>query len=170
MGKARKTIQNWEASSSMPDIAEYFRWFRICHENPVPYLMEVIYPKSNSRKQTDARKIAHDYIDTLTDQELECINFLLSGEYGGSRYACLQEIVCNLQTPILNRYTTAVMVENNYRVAKDMGELTAPDRVQPDMDAFCDAIAQGRSATIQKMISYSNLSDLAKEEYKKERK
>lgn len=157
IGKSLKTIQNWENGYSTPSIPECLVLFDVLHINPIPYILEVVQGKQlnhSPKTMNEKRKALKIRIDSLTETELDDLSFLLSGKNGSSVYAMLQLFVAYSQSPLINRQMIATLVENNYRIAKEMGTLVCEGDATVDEEALHTAIIKGTESAIGHYYGY----------------
>ena len=152
---SRGTIQSWEAGISLPDMEQMFDLFDACKVNARPYLTK--YRHDDIEIDEDEKLDQHliDALPSLTTLDKRILEFLCYGNHGHSVHAYLQKVIADLQTPLGNCFSTALMIEANYQNAKAMNNLMYPDEVQPNIEIFHEAIEKGREAFISGKNEYS---------------
>lgn len=150
LGVSKNTIQNWESGMSNPDMHESIEFFKAINVNPVPYLKEYLYP--NSSEGCNLRAEAYQIVGDMSEQELSCFIYLMTGKHGSSPYAVLQEVVANLRCPLGDRQSIATLIDNNFINALRRNTLVGGPT--PDMDIFRAALEAGREAYVNNYNEY----------------
>lgn len=140
----RRTILNWENGVSEPTVSQAIAWFQLAGKNPLPYLLQTVYPEMDkiSYKDKDARILASliQIINDLPAEGVRQLMYLFFGNHGSSPRAVLQMITAHLQTPMKNRIAHGQLVSTNYKIAEKTSALTQPNHIQPDLDYLDSAI------------------------------
>lgn len=167
LGVSRRAIQAWEKGEHPIPFAKAVEYFSAIGEPPKPYLHRYMYgePKKNTKKSREELiERCFEHIRQLTDHDLECFDWIMSDEHGSSSTAYLQKTVADLQSPLGSRLTSCVLITTSYENAKEMGQLTDPNAVQPNVDLLQRAALSAVEAYRKNMNSYAgSLSFLLKE-------
>lgn len=159
LGVTRRTIQNWESGVSEPSIGQSIAWFKLVNKNPIPYLLQGVYPEMNkiSYKDDDATILAAlmNLISDLPAEGVRQLMYLFFGNHGSSPRAVLQMITAHLQTPMRDRISHGQLVATNYEISKRTGTLARPDNIQPDFDFLNAAIDAAKNAVEKNAKEYS---------------
>lgn len=148
---SRRTIQNWETGKSCPTIFQLMEWFRVLKENPVPYYMELLFPRefaNLSPEDSDERisKAAETLFSSLSDYEKRQFLYLLHAEHGSSPYAVLQMVTADLHCDLKSRVGAARIILENFEMCEKRNELVGKEHVMPDLNALEEAIERGKIA------------------------
>lgn len=158
LGVTRRTILNWESGVSEPSVSQAIKWFKLVDKNPIPFLLQIIYPDMDkiSPKDSDAKILASlmQLINDLPAEGVRQLMYLFFGNHGSSPRAVLQMITAHLQTPMKDRISHGQLVATNYELAKRTGTLSKPRHIQPDLDCLNDAIASAKAAVEKKAKEY----------------
>lgn len=162
LGIARKTILNWESGVSEPSVGQAIKWFKLVDKNPIPYLLQIVYPDMDkiSYKDDDARilKSLIQIINDLPADGVRQLMYLLFGNHGSSPRAVLQMITAHLQTPMKDRISHGQLVATDYELAKRCGNLSHPNHIQPDYDCLISAIDAAKAAVEKNAKEYSTIN------------
>ena len=142
MGVSKKTIQNWEGAVSMPDIFQTIEWFEKLGLNPQKYYYDYAHPEMSSDD-------LHTMIDSISESGKMALFYLLYGEHNSSPDCVLNMLIAHLQSPLKDRVANATLIFQNYRMEKDLDNLTHPDAIQPNLDKLENAIESGRRAVMR---------------------
>lgn len=156
---SRRTIQHWETGVSEPSIGQAIQWFRLVNKNPVPYLLQYMFPEMGDiGANNEVEKIKQSLLMLINELQPESIRqlmYLFYGDHGSSPHAVLQMLTAHLQTPMRDRVTTAGVILKNYEIAQKKGTLTKPDQVQPDLHILRIALHEGEQAFLNDANEYS---------------
>lgn len=164
LGISKKTVQNWEKGTSSPSFFQGLEWFNLLGINPMPYFYEFIYPgalgQSNMGRSIDTNdeqvsKFLALLIEEMPMEERRALLYLLYGNHGSSPYAVLQMLLAHLQSPMKDRVSHAASIVQDYEIAKELGNITRPDNIQPRIDFLKSAVAHGRNAAVKNHFGYS---------------
>lgn len=127
--------------------------------------------KANSRDQNGGKKDSYGrygqktgltdreklklLIDTLPEEGISQLLYLISGDHGSSPRAVLQLITAHLQTPMRDRVTQAGVIIKNYEIAHKKNLLSNKDQVQPNMKLLHKAWERGEQAVMEDEDSYN---------------
>ena len=161
LGVTRRTILNWERGVSEPSVAQTIAWFQLTDKNPIPYLLQNVYPDMDkiSHKDADA-KILNALIKLINDLPAEAVRelmYLFFGNHGSSPRAVLQMITAHLQTPMKDRIVHGQLVATNYELALRTGTLAHPEHIQPDLEYLNAAIETAKTAVEKKAGEYGRV-------------
>ncbi len=161
LGITRRTIVNWENGVSEPSIGQAISWFKLVGKNPIPYLLQSVYPDMDkiSHKDDDARILAAlmQLINDLPAEGVRQLMYLFFGDHGSSPRAVLQMINAHLQTPMKDRIAHGQLISTNYEIAKRTGTLARPEHIQPDLICLNEAIASAKEAVERNASEYCQL-------------
>lgn len=161
LGVSRRTVQAWETGESFPKFSKLIQWIHITNQSPIRILQEIAAPVFDNIKGSDEDNRVEDALTnrvrSLRIREKRGLLFLLYGNHGSSVYAFLQLCVAYLHCPMGDRQNIAMQVINNYKNAKAMGRIVAPDNIEPDMQALEQALEKGREAYVKGQDSYFNI-------------
>lgn len=161
LGVTRRTVQNWERGASEPSVSQAIEWFKIVGKNPVPYLLQTIYPDIDkiSAEDADAKILAAllQIINDLPADGVRQLMYLFFGSHGSSPRAVLQMINAHLQTPMKDRIVHGQIVTTNYELACKTRTVSHPDHIQPDMNYLNAAIATAKMAVEESAKEYSRV-------------
>lgn len=150
LGVARRTIQNWESGVSEPSLRQTIEWFQALDKSPIPFLLQHVFPMmdniSSKDDMTKIRKALNLVLNSLPDESLRQVLYVLYGDHGSSPRAVLNMVTAHLQTPMKDRLLQAEIIYKNYELAKKKGTLARPDHIQPDVEFLKSAIAAGEKA------------------------
>ncbi len=148
LGVTRRTIVNWENGVSEPTVSQAISWFKLTNKNPIPYLLQTVYPNMDkiSPKDEDGRILAAlmQLINDLPAQGVRQLMYLFFGNHGSSPRAVLQMITAHLQTPMKDRIAHGQLIATNYEIAKRTDALARPEHIQPDLDCLIAAIEDAK--------------------------
>lgn len=162
LGVTRRTILNWESGKSEPTIGQAIDWFKLVDQNPIPYLLQIVYPNMDkiSHKDEDS-KILASLLELITDLPAEGVRqlmYLFFGNHGSSPRAVLQMITAHLQTPMKDRIAHGQLVATNYEIAKSTNTLAQPNHIQPNLDYLNYAIATAKEAISKQAQEYGTVN------------
>lgn len=167
LGVSKKTIQNWERGTSSPSFFQGTEWFHLLGLNPLPYYFQFVFPNAfpdylYSDEDESIKQALTNLIETLPTQGKIQLLYLFYGEHGSSPYSVLQMLTAHLQVPMKERVSHASIIMQDYEMEKELGNLTNPDDVQPDLDLLEIALKQCKKAALKKQSGYSSnvLSDV----------
>ena len=162
LGITRRTILNWESGISEPSIGQTITWFKLVNKNPIPYLLQIVYPEMDkiSYMDEDARILTSliQIINDLPKEGVRQLMYLLFGNHGSSPRAVLQMITAHLQTPMKDRITHGQIIATNYDLASRTGNLAHPEHIQPDYDCLIAAIEAAKNAVEKNAKEYSTIN------------
>lgn len=178
LGVSKKTIQNWEKGVSSPSFFQSTEWFRVLGLNPLSYYLEYIYSGSSSKvintsskaidrnnvNESDLDNTLLSMIESMPIESKEELLFLFSGLHGSSPYSVLHLLTAHLQTPLKDRVAHASIIMQDYEMEKHLGNLTAPDHAQPDLDLLEKSIHLGKKSAISGQKAYSIAHEFRKTE------
>lgn len=158
LGVTRRTIINWESGISEPSINQAIAWFKLVGKNPIPYLLQGVYPDMNkiSHKDEDAKILASlmQLINDLPTEGVRQLMYLFFGNHGSSPRAVLQMVTAHLQTPMKDRISHAKLVATDYELAKITNTLARPEHIQPDINYLNEAIDAAKKAVENNSSEY----------------
>ena len=146
LGVSIKTIQSWEKGMSSPSFFQSLEWFRVLHINPLPRLMEFIYPDLAKSEEAEAEFARLS--EMIPASAKETINFLFLGKHGASPNAVLQMITAYLQSPPQIRLSQAVNIYYMYSLVNEMGLQTCKQDLLPDVNILLDSIRRSRASIV----------------------
>jgi len=159
LGVNRRTIQNWESGASEPSVGQAISWFKLVDKNPIPYLLQGIYPGMDKISyKDDDEKILTSLLGIINDlpaEEVRQLMYLFFGNHGSSPRGILQLVTAHLQTPMKDRISHAQLIATNYEIAKRTSTLARPDNIQPDLTYLNSAIAAAKDAVERNAKEYS---------------
>lgn len=149
LGISRRTVLNWENGISEPTIGQAIAWFKLVDKNPIPYLLQNIYPEMDriSHRDDDA-KIQAALLQLISDLPADAVRqlmYLFFGNHGSSPRTVLQMVTAHLQTPMKDRIVQEQLIATNYEIAKRTNSLTRPEHIQPDMEYLNAAIETAKN-------------------------
>ena len=161
IGVTRRTILKWENGISEPSIGQALTWFKLADKNPIPFLLQNIYPDMDkiSSKDNDAKILAAlmQLINDLPAEGVRQLMYLFFGNHGSSPRAVLQMVTAHLQTPLKDRIAHGQLVATNYELAKSTNTLANPDYIQPDYECLCAAINTAKETVKKSAKEYSTI-------------
>lgn len=153
VGISRSTLERMENGTAPVEISDFINIYDCCSANPKHDFFMITNPEildnmsdmskglslpdqqpGYAKLWEDAYQILIEIAKSCSLDELVTINYLLSGEYGGDRYAVLQKFLADVQCPPGNRDLTCGIIMNNYEDAVSMG--TLPDHALPVNTAY----------------------------------
>lgn len=159
IGVSRRTILNWECGKSEPSIGQAISWFRLVDKNPIPYLLQIVYPNMDkiSHKDNDSKILTSlmQIINDLPAEGVRQLMYLFFGDHGSSPRAVLQMVTAHLQTPMKDRIAHGQLVATNYEIAQKTNTLTHPSHIQPNLDYLNSAIETAKEAVAKQAKEYS---------------
>lgn len=148
IGVTRRTILNWESGVSEPSVGQTIEWFKLVDKNPLPYLLQNIYPDLDkiSHNDDDSRILdaLKQIITDLPKEGVRQLMYLFFGNHGSSPRAVLQMITAHLQTPMKDRISHGQLIATDYEIALSTGTLTHPEHIKPDLDCLNEAIVEAK--------------------------
>lgn len=158
LGVTRRTILNWENGVSEPSVSQAISWFKLVDKNPIPYLLQTVYPSMDkiSHKDDDTRILTAlmQLINDLPTEGVRQLMYLFFGDHGSSPRAVLNMVTAHLQTPMKDRIAQGQLIATNYEIAEKTGTLSRPDHIQPDFEFFLTAIDSAKSAVEKNAKEY----------------
>ncbi len=146
----RRTIINWERGISEPTVSQSIAWFRLVDKNPIPYLLQTVYPDMDkiSPKDQDAKILTAlmQLIKDLPAEGVRQLMYLFFGNHGSSPRAVLQMITAHLQTPLKDRISHGQLIATDYEIARRTHTITQPAHIQPDFDCLTAAIENAKTS------------------------
>lgn len=162
LGVTRRTIVNWESGVSEPSIGQAILWFKLIDKNPIPYLLQIVYPDMDkiSHKDDDSRILTSlmELINDLPTEGVRQLMYLFFGDHGSSPRAVLNMVTAHLQTPMKDRIAHGQLIATNYEIANRTETLARPDHIQPDFNYLMDAIAAAKVAVEKDAKEYITIS------------
>ncbi len=164
LGVSKKTIQNWEKGTSSPNLFQATEWFHLLGYNPMPYYYEFIYPEMMSQENlAKGREVCDEQVSEILDSMISELPieikrqllFLFYGGHGSSPYAIIQMVLAHLQVSLKDRVSHASAILQDYEITKELGTLTEPDHVQPNLEYLRIALQQGRNAAVHNRSGYN---------------
>lgn len=175
LGVSKKTIQNWEKGTSIPDCLIAEQWFRILDTNPLPFYLAFKYPDyfTNAEEEGESKKsddvIAEEQkendkvnhalelvLERMTLQEKEQLLFILAGSHGSPRHSLLQMFTAHCHTTLKSRVAAARVVLDNYEMEEQTDVLVGIDAPMPNIELLRMAIEAGKQAVQRNEQSYTN--------------
>lgn len=158
LGVTRRTVQNWERGVSEPSVTQAIRWFKLAGKNPLPYLLQMVYPDMDkiSAEDEDA-KILGALMQIINDLPVDGVRqlmYLFFGNHGSSPRAVLNMVNAHLQTPMKDRIVLGQIAATNYELACKSGTVAQPSHIQPDLDYLNAAIATAKKAVEENAKEY----------------
>lgn len=148
LGVTRRTVLNWENGVSEPSVGQAINWFKLVDKNPIPYLLQTVYPSMDkiSPKDEDAKILAAlmQLINDLPAEGVRQLMYLFFGNHGSSPRAVLQMVTAHLQTPMKDRIAHGQLIATNYEIALSTGTLAKPNHIQPDLATLKAAIESAK--------------------------
>lgn len=163
LGVTRRTIINWESGISEPSVRQAINWFKLVDKNPIPYLLQGVYPDMDkiTHKDSDAQILTSllQLINDLPAEGVRQLMYLFFGNHGSSPRAILQMITAHLQTPMKDRISHGQLIATDYELAKLTGNITRPEHIQPDVECLNEAIKSAKAAVEKKENEYSPIRE-----------
>lgn len=163
MGIAKKTVQNWEKGASAPTLPQAIEWFRVMNVPAMPYFLQFMFPDIEGicGKDDDSkiRKELINLIETLPDEGIRQLMYLFYGNHGSSPRGIMNMLTAHLQSPLRSRYSHAVTILDDYKIAAEKNETVKPENIQPNLEILEHAVEQGRKAIIGNKDNYNILPD-----------
>lgn len=155
-----RTIQNWEAGYSTPDLSQFLQFCEVLRVNPIRAINLYFFSEFSKASTVEDRM---DELVTLckhlSPQAVESLLFILMGDHGSDPFAILQLAVADLQCPMRDRYMVAHQTAANYRFAEVQGLLTCPNDVKPAMGVLDVAIKKGYETAMSGGTRYGSAAD-----------
>ena len=152
VGVGERTIKNWEAGTSCPDLIQLLTWFRACGLNPVRYILtwinpDTFYGLSAENSTEDVKTALSTYInDVATDTEIRELSYCIFGNHGSSWQSQLEMLCAHDHTTMRSRVTVARAILENYEMEDAQGLLVGTDHILPDIDHLREAVEKGKVA------------------------
>lgn len=163
LGVSRKTIQNWENGTSMPNYFQQLEWFRALKLNQTPYLYKYVnHEIRNNENMSKEEKFDISFESLMKDLNISqkrCITYLLTGTYQGDPYALLQLFVAHAHLPMAYRFSIANQILETYKLCNHANMLQDTEYILPDINVLEEAISAGRTAAINGESGYSIKKD-----------
>lgn len=159
LGVSKNTVSNWERGTSAPNIKQTLKWFKECSLNPFPYMLQYVFPESftvdSNDDLSDLRKSMHDYIDSMPEDILRQMCYIMFGQHGSSSFSVVQMMCAHLHTSMQSRVISARIIKESYEMCRATGDLVCPDEVIPDLDILEEGIVSGKYAVYAGRNAYS---------------
>lgn len=153
LGITRRTVVNWENGVSEPSVSQAIAWFQLTDKNPIPFLLQGIYPDMDkiSYKDDDARilQALMQLIHDLPADGVRQLMYLFFGNHGSSPRAVLQMLTAHLQTPMKDRIVHGQLIATNYEIARATDTLVHPEHIQPDL-AYLNQSIEAAKKSVEK--------------------
>ncbi len=152
IGVGERTVKNWEAGSSAPNIVQMVSWFRACGINPIRYVLDWLDPAhfdglTATDSIEDVKSAIMAYIeDIATEKEVRQLAFCMFGNHGSSWRSQLDMLTAHDHTTLRSRVTVARAVLENYEMEESQGILVNADSIPPDLSRLRDAVENGKDA------------------------
>lgn len=152
IGVGERTVKNWEAGSSAPNIVQMVSWFRACGINPIRYVLDWLDQAhfdglTATDSIEDVKSAIMAYIeDIATEKEIRQLAFCMFGNHGSSWRSQLDMLTAHDHTTLRSRVTVARAVLENYEMEESQGMLVSADSIQPDLSRLRDAVEKGKDA------------------------
>lgn len=158
LGVSKRTIQNWEKGKTSPTVEQMIRYLKILNIQPLPFILEYLYPTIEGIDPSDSDEKIRDalllLVKTMPERTIRELMYLFYGSHGSSPTAIMEMITAHLQSPMRDRYTTGMLVLQNYEIAKLRNELTDQSHIQPDTVLLQNAIKKGQDAVTNNKNAY----------------
>ncbi|MGD6877820.1 helix-turn-helix transcriptional regulator [Bacillus infantis] len=158
LGVSKKTIQNWEKGVSSPSMFQFAEWFRCLSLNPMPYLLNMLYPGLYDDMNNSDENIEETFrslCDEIPISDKKAWIFIYTGKHGSSAHSLIQLLLAHLHTPLTTRVTQADAISSTYELHRDLGTLICPDDIMPDVDDLEKSRKKARVAVMNKEYGYS---------------
>ena len=159
LGVSKKTVQNWEKGISSPTFFQGTEWFHLLGMNPLPYYYDFLFSNEVHEKNSPEELHTNEALTLLIEQlplnAKQELLFMLSGEHGSSPYSMIQLMTAHLQSPLKDRVSHANIIMQDYEMEKELGQLSVPDAVQPDLEVLRKAITEGRQSVMTHGSGYT---------------
>lgn len=152
LGVSRKTISNWEAGVSAPDVWQFSKWFDAIGKNPFPYIYGYMYPGMKNISGEDSDENIENALDNvikdLPIQIKRMLLFILYGNHNSVTYSVLNMIVAHLHCSMFSRVNHGITIYNDYKMHEMIGKLSQPNNIKPDLDNLGRAIREGYDSLV----------------------
>lgn len=159
LGVSRRTIRNWEAGISQPNIIQSAQWFKFLGLSPVPFLLRFhhdIFNHLNAKSSDeDINSALLSIIQALPISQKRALLYLFYGVHGSDPESVLQMLIANLHTPMKDRVSVASAIINNFDIGESTNTLLDTDHIMPNMDLLKKACENGKEAASKGKKSYS---------------
>lgn len=157
VGVSEKTIQNWEAAVSVPDMEQLEAIAKAADCDSSVFLEvyrnPVLFANSGENGQ---RKLLHKWLDANGDERtVQILSFLHLTKTGSDKLAQLELFCAYNQLPLYDRQNIARTIAHCYQIAEERGELAAPGDCVPDMGYLLEAIQSGTQAVKEGKDAYT---------------
>ena len=161
LGVSKKTIQNWEDGSSIPNELMNWEWYEALDKQPLTYLLQAYYPiyfqETDSEDDERIWQAMLVFLRQCGPHVWRELMFWAFAKHGSDPLSVLEMITCYLKTPLVTRPNIAASILNNYDMAVSLGQTIPDAQVEPNIDLFEYAIKQAKEAVKQKKNSYTVL-------------
>lgn len=152
VGVGERTVKNWEAGSSAPNIVQMMSWFRACGINPIRYVLEWLDPANfdgltAESDLEDIKSALLAYIeDVSSEKEIRQLAFCIFGKHGSSWRSQLDMLTAHNHTTLHSRVTAARAILENYEMEQAQGMLINAETVPPNIERLRTAVERGKTA------------------------
>ncbi len=160
VGVGERTVKNWEAGSSAPNIVQMISWFRACGINPIRYVLDWLDPVhfdglTAENNLADIKSALLEYISSVSsEKEIRQLAFCMFGNHGSSWRSQLEMLTAHDHTTLRSRVTVARAVLENYEMEESQGILVNTDHIPPDLSRLRDAVEKGKDAVQEGKAGY----------------
>lgn len=160
VGVGERTVKNWEAGSSAPNVVQMISWFRACGINPIRYVLDWLDPVhfdglTAENDLADIKSALLEYISSVSsEKEIRQLAFCMFGNHGSSWRSQLEMLTAHDHTTLRSRVTVARAVLENYEMEESQGILVNTDHIPPDLSRLRDAVEKGKDAVQEGKAGY----------------
>lgn len=160
VGVGERTVKNWEAGNSAPNVVQMISWFRACGINPIRYVLDWLDPAhfdglTAENDLEDIKSALLEYISSVaSEKEIRQLAFCMFGNHGSSWRSQLEMLTAHDHTTLRSRVTVARAVLENYEMEESQGILVNTDHIPPDLSRLRDAVEKGKDAVQEGKAGY----------------
>ena len=161
IGVSESTIKAWEAGNGSPTLSILLKWFHEVGESPFSYLLEFCWPKVFHRlgpdsTDTELRNALIVFCNEVAGpREIQKINYLINGEFGGSWSGVLDMFCAHAHTSLNSRYKIADIIHTSFELSLANNQLNVPSTFGFDNSFLLDAIVAARGAMMSHKQGYT---------------
>lgn len=153
---SKRTVQYWESGMTIPKVDQAALWFKACNVSPYPYLSAIVTQSVKSDDDQEVTEVLESVTRSLPIESKKQLLYCMTYKHGSSVNGLLQMITAYLHTPLQYRLNVALMILNNYNIAKSTGKMIAPEMISPNIEILRRSLEKAISAVIHGEAYYED--------------
>lgn len=155
---SKKSVQNYEASISVPNVKMIIKWFEAVDVPIYPYMFQLSHPEliALNANSSDA-EVRNALISVIQDMDINQMRqhfFEMFGEHGTAPKGMGEVKTAYLHLPMYVKIGIAEIISTQFEIAEARGELVQPDKIMPDKEALKEYIEKAKKAVIEGKDTY----------------